>query len=568
MKQRIHVRPDSPGIESRYSSWVKQVVDLIGPKDLRLVAGRGTAKTSDIIADRAQDICFDMPRALLAFVSDTYINARDNIIPTLIEGWREYKGWIEGVHYVIDDRPPSTFDLPYKPVINYKNTITVFNGCTFLLGSLDQPKGLAGNSFQHIFGDEAKYLDKKKLNTLFPALRGYNRFSHSPYYRGTTFTTDLPNLTKNDYDWIMDAEEQMDIERCKAALQAGLVLNDINFNLYRAIQKKDTSEIKKYTRQRAKWTERWIKCRKDLTFFYVVSSMANVDILTPGYMKDALENLGWEEFKQSVLSFKANLEDGDKFYVGLGPEHFYKDGIDNDYVMSFGIKDNYKQNSLQLRYIDHNAPLDIGIDFGKMISLTIGQLQGDTYYVLKFIYTLVPESSKEVAEKFRQFFEPHIDRRVYMYYDRSGNQYESSGRSWAKEIKDHIENDHLGYSTGWTVELMSREQGNIYQSEEYLFMKQLMQETNPELPKLKIDFYQCRELKSSLESTRLIVKKDSRKGQNVISKDKSSEDLPLHKLPMHSTNPSDSFKYLMMRKTWIKSVRRDRYELGALMDGN
>lgn len=568
MKKRIHVRPDSPGIEARYSTWVKQVVDLIGPKDLRLIAGRGTAKTSDIIADRAQEICYDMPRALFAFVSDTYINARDNIIPTLIEGWREYKGWIEGVHYVMDERPPSTFDIPYKPIINYKNTISIFTGNIFLLGSLDQPKGLAGNSFQHVFGDEAKYLEKKKLDTLFPALRGYNRYAHSPYYRGTTFTTDLPNLTKNDYDWIMDTEANMDIERCKAALQAGLILNDINLDLYRAIQKKDASEIKKFTRQRAKWMERWIKCRRDLTFFYVVSSMANVDVLQPGYLKDALENLGWEEFKQSVLSFKSNLEDGDKFYVGLSPDHFYKDGIDNDYVMSFGIKDNYQQNSLQLRYIDHDAPLDIGIDFGKMISLAIGQLQGDTYYVLKFLYTLVPESSKEIAEKFRSFFAPHKNKRVFMYYDRSGNQYESSGRSWAREIANHIEFDSNGHSTGWSVELMSREQGTIYQSEEYSFMKQLMQETNPDLPKLKIDYYQCRELKSSLESTRLIVKKDTLKGQTVIYKDKSSEDLPLLKLPLHSTNPSDAFKYLMMRKAWNKVARRDKIELGVLLDGN
>lgn len=565
---KIHAKADSPGVEGRYSTYVKQMIDLIGPKHLRLVAGRGMTKTTDVIADRSIEVCYDMPRSLQAFVSDTFVNARTNIVPTLIEGWREYKGWIEGKHYVVDERPPSFFGIPYKPVTAFKNTITVFNGCTFLIGSLDQPSGLAGNSFQHVYGDEAKYLNKKKLDVIMPALRGYNKFAHSPYYRGTTFTTDLPNLTKNDYDWILDAEKQMDLEQIKTCLAAGMVLNEINHDIYRAYIKKDNAALIKAKKRRELWKVRWVKARKESTFFYVVSSLANVDMLTPGYIYDALKNLGWEEFKQSVLSFKSSLEDGDKFYIGLDKEHFYKDGLNETYLRSSGIKDqDTTNNSQMLRHIDHNAPLDVGIDFGKMISLSIGQHQGDTYRILKFMFVLAPDSSKEIAEKFISFFYPHQDKRIKMYYDRSGNQYESSGRSWAQEIKNHLELTETNSRTGWTVELMSREQGNILQSEEYFFMKQITQGTNPDLPKLQMDFYQCRELKSSMESTKLIQKKDTRTGHTIIHKDKSSESLPLHKLPMHSTNPSDSAKYLLMRKDWVKTSRRDRIEIFTSLEG-
>lgn len=568
--KRIHVKADSPAVEGRYSTYVKQMIDMIGPKHLRLVAGRGMTKTTDVIADRAIEVCYDMPRSLQAFVSDTFVNARTNIVPTLIEGWREYKGWIEGKHFVVDERPPSFFDIPYKPVTSFKNTITVFNGCTFLIGSLDQPTGLAGNSFQHVYGDEAKYLNKKKLDVLMPALRGYNKYAHSPYYRGTTFTTDLPNLTKNDYDWILDAEKQMDLEQIKTCLAAGMVLNEINHEIYRAYMKKDASALAKAKHRRELWKVRWVKARKESTFFYVVSSLANVDMLTPGYIYDALKNLGWEEFKQSVLSFKGNLEDGDKFYIGLAPEHFYKDGLDENYLRTSGIKDQETtNNSKMLRYIDHNAPIELGIDFGKMISFSIGQPDeaNDLYRILKFMYVLAPESSKEIAANFVKFFEPHRDKRIYMYYDRSGNQYESSGRSWAQEIKNHIEFDEHGNRTGWTVYLMSKEQGNILQSEEYFFMKQMMQGTNSDLPALQIDFFQCRELKSSMESTKLIQKKDTRTGHTIIQKDKTSEALPLVKLPMHSTNPSDSAKYLLMRKDWVKTSRRDRMEMFTSLEG-
>ena len=72
---------------------------------------------------------------------------------------------------------------------------SVYNGYFFVLGSLDQPSSLAGNSFQHRFGDEARLLKKKKLDRSTPALRGeYAAFGHSVYYMGNTFTTDMPNI--------------------------------------------------------------------------------------------------------------------------------------------------------------------------------------------------------------------------------------------------------------------------------------------------------------------------------------------------------------------------------------
>lgn len=554
-------------VELRYGNIVKQCIDMIGAKHLRVVAGRGTTKTTDILADRSMDVIYDMPRSRLVWVADTYVNARANVIPKLIEGWVEYKGWREGVHFVVDERPPSSFDLPYSPLVTYKNTISIFNGCNTQLGSLDQMSGLAGGSYQHAFGDEVKYHDKKKLDTVLPALRGYHAFAHSPFYRGTTFTTDLPNLSKGDFDWIMDTETNMDVEQIKLAYQCGSVLNEINHKIKKAFDRRDKEAMRKLIKQRERWMVRWYKARYNSTFFIVVSSLVNLDILTPGYIYDNLEALGWEEFKQSVLSFKSQLEEGDRFYTGLGQHHFYQDGILNDYVQSFGIKDAFEANSLMLRHIDHNAPLDCGVDFGKMISMVIGQELGPYFYALKNIFTLVPESSLELGEKFRTFFKHHKNKILYMYYDRSGNQYESSGRDWATEVKNHIEFDAQGNRTGWKVVLMSKEQATIYQSQEYFFMKQVFQQTVKGLPGVKIDQYQCKELKSSMELSKLQTKQDTKTGKTTIHKDKSSEKLPLKKLPLQSTNFSDAFKYLMYRKKWADLVKRRSFSLPSGLDG-
>lgn len=546
------MRDNPNNVEKRFASWLKQTIDLVAPKNLKLVAGRGTAKTSDILADRSIDVVYDMPRAMFALVSDTYVNSLTNIVPTLIEGWRERKGWIEGVHYVTDERPPDHFDIPYKPIINYKHTISVFNGCFFNLGSMDRVSSLAGNSYQHIFGDEAKYLNPEKLKKLMPALRGYVDFAHSPYYRGVTFTTDMPNILEGDYDWILKGEDEMDKKQIEMALQAGFVVNEIRQKIKWLYDRNRQDEIKKEIKNLERWTERWMRARKDSTFFYMVSSFVNADILQPGYFKDSLTSLGIEEFKASILSLKPSIKKGENFYGNLAPYHFLDDGVDNDYVDKYLIKDNYKPDCSMLKYLDKSRSIDAGLDFGNMISMVIGQERGAYNYVLKNIHVLAPQSTKDLAKRFIDFFEPHSKKVLNLWYDRSGNQYSQIKRDWASEIKNHIEK-YDGKSTGWKVNLMSKGQKTIYQEEEYIFMKKFMGKYYDKVPNLRICRSQCKELKSSLELTKIKTKHDT-KGSTTIHKDKTSEKLEISKLPMFSTNYSDAFKYYLMRKKYVKLV--------------
>jgi len=551
MSRKTHVSHKELDVEGRFATWIKMAIDLIAPKDLFLIAGRATAKTSDIIAERSMDIIYDMPTSYQVFVSDTYVNALKNVVPTLLEGW-ERKGWKRGVHYVTDERPPVSFKLPYKPVSQYKHTISLFNGCFFNLVSMDQPSGAAGNSYQHIYGDEAKYIDPDKLKKLTPALRGeYVTFGHSVYYRGRTFTTDMPNVADKDYDWILDQEKNMDKEQIKLALQVALVLNEIKKELYNAIKDQDKKKIAALNRNVVRWTQKWVRVRKDATFYYVVSSYVNVDVLTGGYFTDSLKALGIEEFKASVLSFKAELKKGEKFYINLGKHHFYDDGVVSEYYNNYAIGEKIEETSLALRYINHDAELDAGMDFGNQCSMVLGQELGRYYYCLKNMHTLAPDSSKELAIQFLDFFKHHKTKVLNLYYDRSGNQYARLKKDWASEVQNHIEKMN-GTPTGWKVNLMSQNQATIYHDEEFNYAKKFMGEYYNTIPKLKIDRYQCRELKSSLELAKTKMKKNTRTGSTETLKDKSSEALPLAKLPMYSTNYSDAFKYLMWRKKWVK----------------
>lgn len=554
-----------PLVEMRYANWLSQAIGMIAPKDLQVVAGRGSSKTTAIHAERFQEAMIEMPRSLQMFLCNTYENARTNLVPGLETGWREFRDWQYGKDYVKGERPPSFFAKPYMPVENWKKTIYHKDGAAIIIGSANEVTGLAGNSYQYMGADEVKYIGKKKIDIILPALRGFNMYQQSAYYRGTCFTTDLPNLSKGDDPWILELRKNTNLEQAKLAYYCGYYYYQNEAELATAMKWKDKAKIKRLVRKRARLYADWLRVRKNLSYFIVASSFANIDVLTPEVMQDLLKTLGWEEFKQSVLSLRGGVEEGDKFYSGLSEEHFFRDGINEDYSHRIGLQE--ESNCLVLRYLDPNEELDAGVDFGKMLSMVIGQQRGNEFRCLKNIFKLAPESSRELGDHFVRFFQPHKRKVLNMYYDRSGNQYESSGRDWATELKECIEYDILGNRTGWTVNLMNKDQATIYHHQEFHLIRQVLANEMVNLPKLLICAEQCRELKSSMELARILIKTDS-KGSKRINKDKSSEKLPLHQLPMYSTNMSDAFKYLMYRKEWANAARRKRSGIITALDGN
>lgn len=550
MARKSTIKKSDPGVEFRYASWLKMLVDLIQPKNLFLPIGRGGAKTTDILAERTMDAAYDMPGASFALVGDTYANLQKNVVKALFEGW-ERKGWVEGIHYVVDKPPPKHFEKSFAKLVSYKHIISLFNGCNFTLVSMDRPSSGAGNSYVHIFGDEAKYLKKEKVNKLMPAIRGdYVRFGHSPYYRGMSFTSDMPNPWLNEDPWMLEMEELMDKQQIKRILDVAFILNDIKKEYYFADKAKDAKAVELISKKLERWEERYRKVRRDSTLFYIASSYINADILTVDYFTDSLGSLGLEEYKVAILSLKAELERGSMFYGGMDlKKHFYYDGTNYKNTDRLSLTETFKQTSADLTYIRRDRPMECGVDFGNMHSMTLGQPQGDTERILKFLYTVTPEWIPELAAKFLDFFADHPKKVLNMRYDRAGNNYGKAKKDMATELKNAIERKN-GKPTGWTVHLESLNQRNITHLEELNLTTHIFAESNPKLPKLRIDAHNCEELKSSMALAPLM--KDS-KGN--LKKDKKSEKLPPKRLAFESTNASDSFKYYICKPTYLAIVK-------------
>ena len=547
--------------EFRYSNWISTVIDLVKPTNLYLYGGRGTAKSTDILAKRIIDIIYDMPGAPFAFVADTYVNLITNILPHILLGWERMR-FLEHYHYVVDEAPPDHWKKSSIKTYDYKHTISTFNGCKFFLKSLDRPSINAGISVVHQFGDESKYLQSEKLSKFFPTLRGdLIRFGHSHYYLGQTFCSDMPDPNYGESDWMDKMAAKMDGKQIVRILQAARYVNEFELKLDALQQTGDKKQHALTSLALSRWQERLRAIRNDSTFFYVVSSFANADILTLKYFQNLKSNGSFDDFKLHVLSMKRKLIAGARFYGSLQERHFYSDGYNYEYIDLHGGKLNQPINSRALLKIRHDKTIEAGFDAGNMMSLVVGQEQGNEYRVLKNFFTLAPDWIRELANQFITFFEPHQKKYLLLYHDRAANQYHKVKKDFASQLKHDLEYTQDGRPTGWIVQLMSTAQGNINHQDKFNLMNAMMGEKDSRLPRLLIDQWECKELKNQLE---IVPVKTGTRGE--VLKQKKSDQLPLPRLPMESTNLSDAFDYLICRKKWMDIAKQKRQVILSSID--
>lgn len=541
------MKNEAPDIPVKFGSDALIFCDWIDTTNFVSVGGRGVAKSTVILARRSERCVRLMPGAPLAIVANTYSNLIDNIMPAVQNGWK-LNGLIEGVHYIKGKRPPEQWRRRCSVIVDdYRHVYSFWNGSVLFLGSLDNPSLLAGKSVVHLLFDETKYASDSKAARVMPILRGDAiTYGRCHLYGGVTITTDMPDVTEGEYDWFFRYASEMDPERIIKIVQAASELNRLQLKLLKLNRaaKPDVRKIARIEKRIDYYEEGLLKLRKGQTFFMNVSSFVNIDILTVDYARHLYNGaLELHEFLKSVLGMRPGVRRDARFYVLFSDRHKYYDGTASG-VAAF--------SSAELRHLDKTRPIDGGMDFGNMLSLVIGQTDGQYYRIHKNFYELPPGWFRELADQFLAFFTGHECKELNLYYDRAGNNFEKQGEDYASKIKDAIEKDASGRRTGWTVNLKSRKQSTIRQNAEFDFMHEFMRGENKKLPALLVDALNCPEMISSIEGARAEVK--YRGSVKVVAKVKKTEKLEAKKLPRLSTNFSDAFKYLLMRREWIKAI--------------
>lgn len=584
MTRKTKLKISTEDVEQRYSNWMAQMLAIMMPWSLYWIAGRASAKTVQVLSERVQEVAQDCPGAPFAWVSDTYSDLHKNVIPSFIDGL-SLLGWELGKHFVINQEPPQEWkDRMYNVCTDWKNTMVFYTGFNFTFISLDRPSIGAGRSYVGIFGDEVKYFSEEKFTNLLKAVRGFRvKYGSSVWYRSRTLTTDMPNPNHiGEYDWVLKLAKLNDKDKILLMLQAGFIYNETKktyvallqeFSEIKAAYRMDKSLKSKHDKaQRAlelagrnmkRWQERWEKVRSRTSFFFISSSYVNADILGLDWFSDEFAE-GLEGILVNILSMIPKLEAGQMFYCNLSVKHFYADGYINEAIdqHEFG----WKQDCSVLKHLDTSKPLEAGMDAGNMLSIVFGQQKGKTYNILKEFYTLPPSGPRELADLFIDYFKPHKRKILKLYYDRSMNNYKSVNADMATQIKKNIEYKPDGTRTGWTVQLMSLGQGIIGSNLEYRFFMDLLSgNLERNLFNLKIDQYNCSNLKSEMEITKTKIA-SGRDTSGTIVKLKTGDKLPTHRLPKESTNLTDALKYLLLRKEWIRIWKIRSHSSGTGLD--
>ena len=567
-KRKLRITND---VEVRYANWMAQLIAVMQPWSLYWIAGRASAKTVQVLAERVQEVAHDCPGAPFAWVADTYSDLHKNVIPSLIDGL-SLLGWIPDVHFVINKEPPREWkQRMYNVCTDWRNTMVFYTGFNFTFISLDRAAIGAGRSYVGVFGDEVKYFPEEKFTNLLKAVRGFRvKYGDSVWYRSRTLTTDMPNPNHlGEYDWILKLARQNDKQRILLALRAGFVYNDTKreylsrlqeYNSLKADARTDPAvrpaladaerQMMLARRTMERWERRWVKTRRGVSFFFISSSYVNVDILGEDWFNDEFAE-GLEGAACNILSVIPKLEASQMFYCNLSMKNFYADGFLNEVIEQhpFG----WEQDCTVLRYLDPGRPLEAGMDAGNMLSMVFGQQAGRVMRILKELYTLPPQNVRDLADKFLAYFKPHRRKLLKLYYDRSMNNYKRVSTDMASQIKKAIETDSEGRRTGWTVQLMSLGQGNISSNLEYRFFMDLLPgNLARQLYTLLIDQHNCPNLKSEMEVTRTKAKVNERDNTTQIVKEKTGDKLPVHRLPRESTNLTDALKYFVLRPEVVR----------------
>lgn len=573
-KQKLKTSTDE--VEQRYANWMAQLISIMMPWALYWIAGRASAKTVQVLSERVQEVAQDCQGAPFAWVADTYSDLHKNVIPSLIDGL-SLLGWEIGIHYVINQEPPKEWqERMYNVCTDWRNTMVFYTGFNFTFISLDRPSIGAGRSYVGVFGDEVKYFPEEKFTNLLKAVRGFRvKYGMNVWYRSRTLTTDMPNPNHiGEYDWILKLAKQNDKDKILLMLQAGFVYNETKKTYVVTLQEYN-EVLKKYRfdkslapslnklqralelagRNMKRWEERWIKTRSRTSFFFISSSYVNADVLGLDWFSDEFSE-GLEGILCNILSIIPKLEAGQMFYCNLAIRHFYADGFINEIIETKPL--GWKEDCTVLRHLDMNRPLEAGMDSGNMLSMVLGQQDKKKYKVLKELYTLPPNTARELADNFLEYFKPHRRKILKLYYDRSMNNYHKVKADMATQIKKNIEFYADGTRTGWQVQLMSLGQGNIGSNLEYRFFMDLLSgNLERGLFTIQFDQYNCSNLKSEMEitGTKSVTRSD---GGSEIVKLKTGDKLPTNRLPKESTNLTDALKYLMLRKEWIRIWKTGR----------
>ncbi|MDR0681756.1 MAG: hypothetical protein LBG15_07915 [Dysgonamonadaceae bacterium] len=529
-----------------YLSALQIIIKLADPQIVICELGRGSGKTTHIMASRMDRVQNSMPGSLITLGAATYRDIFDNILPGLLEYLDE--NYERGVYYEVGKKPPHHFKKCTTTIFNWKHSISFVTGTVIKFVSSDRPESVLGINAAHSFWDELLKIKKEfMLERAMPILRSDRaKFGQSPYFMGWSGFTSTPNF-ETDEDWFTDMEKEMNLEliHCiqEIAYEADLRLQELEI----ARQLLDFDTIKRLERFVGRWNERLDTLRKGQTFYVRASSFSNLKILGIDYIENQIKSIKDKDMLYTSIFAIRKLKVKDMFFGQFGKQHLFDDGYDYRYIDLIAADETIDDTCLHLRYYDKNLPIYAGYDAGPFSSIVFAQRnrREKEFRVLKNIWVHHPDQQDVMAKKIDDFFAGGR-KELILHYDRAANQKDPHWKKYYPNYREMGVNDTDAIllqqelnALGWRVILMSKKQKDILYSQHYRLLNLLFGKHDGKRDKILIDRNECEALISSINHSPL------KRHEGRVMLDKSSESLPFEEQAYNSTQLASALMYLL-----------------------
>lgn len=510
-----------------------------------LVAGRGFGK-STLFGDKMHQIIRYLPGSSSIIAAKSYTHVLTSILPSAFTHL-ERLGYLQDIHYVVGNRPPKEWGLPFNaPVKNYENYITFFNkkrAVGFSLISQEREGAGRGPNADYLLTDETLRLNNEKLNKeIRPTLRANKeRFKHLSWHLGEFHCTSMPYTL--DSKWILD--------------KAAYYLNDFGidyFGTWKQIVKKqiellDITDKEEFTYQynAIQRLRRLISPRLDksnTTLFMFANAFDNWQNLGLSYLIAQRQNLPDLLFRLEIMNDIMELLN-DAYYNLIRDKHVFYDSYDDSFTENYANTVNFNWKMLEQRdcrfdskkYYSPEQPFYLFFDWGGRISflLTAQQFkihnQNEIRIQNEFFVKPPGEMTARLINQFCDYYQYHTNKDIYFVSDTFGDNAGSSINSSRTINEQAIQ---ILKMRGWNVSVQKHPYKEPPAHEKWQLMNNVLNETDTRFPRLRINGNNCKNLIVSMEQTTV------KESNNKFEKNKSMERKPVdQEHAPHSTDALD-----------------------------
>lgn len=541
--------------QEQYFTAVQTLALLSDTQDLYCELGRGSGKTTHILAPRMDRVQHSMPGSVQVFLASSYKAIFENLVPGIMEYFLEH--YERGMYFEIGTRPPRHF-RPCKTLLtDWHNTISFVNGTVVQFVSAERPEQANGKNIAHLYMDEMLHIKQRVVDeNVRPAMRSKATvFYDSPYFMGTTGTTSTPNI-ETDQDWFLRYQKQYaepdNLQRVKTCQKLQIELDHRLYEQQKALIAANTDRANRLQRQAARIEAVLTKLRRGTVTYLHASSFSNIKVLGIDYIRKQIQGtVDTASLNTSIFAVRENRVK-DMFFCKFGPMYITTDTYRTDRFVGRSLADTTGFTCLDLQHCDPSRELLLGYDPGPFSSLVVAQYSPDrqTLYVLKDFYCYWPQQQNELVEQFRLFFGPMRNKLLFLHYDRAANQHDPQWKKYKPYYGDTSDTDAFLLRdclerAGFMPQLMSMGQPVITYKQHLHLLSRLFsgdkdyQVAGKRVVHVTVDENECEALISSIYNSPL------KRHQGDIMLDKSSERLPYEQQAFQSTQIASAFMYLL-----------------------